>query len=250
MTNPHKVDICVTCVSDKPPQLPLREELPSLGIEVVYKAEGVAYKASQEQATRKARNKVRTLRKHKQNHSPKRQDPPEEGQKKPVFTPRKDASGILAGTGYVSSSPKALSYSAYRRSLEKKQQRNEEDSLDSTVESEIDENRPKKTRKKIRERTKATLWKRISNERRTCIEGSFQNFLDGASTGPKEEESHGVSSNSNPSTLRACRPTELTREKRAHPSSGLFLLVKQKMIFPICYQRRTRQKMTRAANKT
>src|SRR5688572_27072511 len=30
------VDICVTCVSDKPPQLPLREELPSLGIELVY----------------------------------------------------------------------------------------------------------------------------------------------------------------------------------------------------------------------
>ena len=46
MTNPHNVDICVTCVSEKPPQLPLREELPSLGIEVIYNARGVGAKAS------------------------------------------------------------------------------------------------------------------------------------------------------------------------------------------------------------
>ena len=46
MVNPHNVDICVTCVSDKPPTLPLREELPSLGIEVVYNAQGTGAKAS------------------------------------------------------------------------------------------------------------------------------------------------------------------------------------------------------------
>ncbi|KAG7354837.1 hypothetical protein IV203_004193 [Nitzschia inconspicua] len=215
MTNPHNVDICVTCVSDKPPQLPLREELPSLGIEVVYKAEGVAYQASQEQATRKALNKVRTLRKHKQNHSPKRQDPPEEGQKKPVFAPRKDASGILAGTEYVSSSPKALSYSAYQRSLEKKQQRNEEDSLDSTVESEIDENRPKNKGKRIENAPKPLSGKGSLTKEELALKEAFKIFSDGASTGPKEEESHGVSSNSNPSTLTSLQTNRIEKKKKS-----------------------------------
>lgn len=45
MMDQRNVDICVTCVSEKPPQLPLREELPSLGIEVVYNAQGVGAKA-------------------------------------------------------------------------------------------------------------------------------------------------------------------------------------------------------------
>ena len=50
MTNPHNVDICVTCVSEKPPTLPLREELPSLGIEVIYNAQGTGAKASKHQS--------------------------------------------------------------------------------------------------------------------------------------------------------------------------------------------------------
>ena len=35
------VDLCLTCVSPKPPILPLREELTSLGIELIYNAKGV-----------------------------------------------------------------------------------------------------------------------------------------------------------------------------------------------------------------
>jgi len=39
------VDICVTCVCDKPPRFPLREELVSLGVEVIYNAKGTGVKA-------------------------------------------------------------------------------------------------------------------------------------------------------------------------------------------------------------
>ena len=37
----NNVDLCVTCVSPTPPTLPLREELTSLGIELIYNAKGV-----------------------------------------------------------------------------------------------------------------------------------------------------------------------------------------------------------------
>lgn len=36
----NNVDVCVTTISAKPPTLPLREELPSLGVELVYNAKG------------------------------------------------------------------------------------------------------------------------------------------------------------------------------------------------------------------
>lgn len=35
-----RVDVCVTTISSKPPTLPLREELPSLGVELVYNSKG------------------------------------------------------------------------------------------------------------------------------------------------------------------------------------------------------------------
>lgn len=44
------VDVCVVCVADKAPRLPLREELPSLGVEMVYTARGDALKISQGKA--------------------------------------------------------------------------------------------------------------------------------------------------------------------------------------------------------
>ena len=50
------VDICVTCISDQPPQLPLREELPSLGVEVVYRAKGQGVKASQQEVREKVQH--------------------------------------------------------------------------------------------------------------------------------------------------------------------------------------------------
>ena len=53
MTDPFNVDICVTCVCEKPPKLPLREELPSLGIEVIYNAHGVGAKATKQELQRK-----------------------------------------------------------------------------------------------------------------------------------------------------------------------------------------------------
>jgi hypothetical protein len=66
MTNPHNVDICVTCVSEKPPQLPLREELPSMGIEVVYNARGLGAKASKQEQRRKLKQyQQEKLNKHR-----------------------------------------------------------------------------------------------------------------------------------------------------------------------------------------
>jgi hypothetical protein len=54
--DPYNVDICVTCISDKPPQLPLREELNSLGIEVIYNAHGVGARASKHESETQVKN--------------------------------------------------------------------------------------------------------------------------------------------------------------------------------------------------
>jgi hypothetical protein len=50
------VDICITCISKKPPKLPLREELPSLGVELIYTARGTGAKVSENEGRRKARD--------------------------------------------------------------------------------------------------------------------------------------------------------------------------------------------------
>ncbi|GAX19338.1 hypothetical protein FisN_4Lh082 [Fistulifera solaris] len=51
----YDVDICATLLTDTPPKLPLREELPSLGFEVIYHAAGVGVKASKHAAKRAAK---------------------------------------------------------------------------------------------------------------------------------------------------------------------------------------------------
>jgi hypothetical protein len=166
--NPHNVDICVTCVSDKPPQLPLREELPSLGIEVVYNAHGVGAKATYEESKRVARN----LRKHKKLEnknnggsvskseslpgiaSPSKEDPPEER------TPNNSNYGDDHEDDDANIIPTALSYSSYQRSLELQMSKDtsrskesaEANSLDtdSTMQSEVNENHPSDTKQKAR----------------------------------------------------------------------------------------------------
>eukprot|EP00934_Nitzschia_sp_Nitz4_P004904 Nitzschia sp. Nitz4//scaffold138_size62050//10919//15553//NITZ4_006383-RA/size62050-processed-gene-0.44-mRNA-1//1//CDS//3329535752//4894//frame0 len=99
MTNPHNVDICVTCVSEKPPQLPLREELPSLGIEVVYNAHGLGAEASKQEQQRRLTEYEKTATKSKAGKS--------------LF--RKSQGKV--GAPKVSS-PHALSYSSYQRRLQ------------------------------------------------------------------------------------------------------------------------------------
>lgn len=64
----YSVDICVTCVTDKPPKLPLREELPSLGVELVYNANGIGSKATQHESKKavrrfRTRNQIRDMKK-------------------------------------------------------------------------------------------------------------------------------------------------------------------------------------------
>lgn len=62
MTKPLNVDICVTCICDKPPKLPLREELPSLGIEVIYNAEGVGEEAAERELAKRRKKASTTNR--------------------------------------------------------------------------------------------------------------------------------------------------------------------------------------------
>jgi hypothetical protein len=56
MASRRNVDICITCVTDKPPKLPLREELVSLGVEVIYDAAGVGVNAVRHEAKRNVHN--------------------------------------------------------------------------------------------------------------------------------------------------------------------------------------------------
>ena len=50
------IDICITCLTKKAPKLPLREELPSLGVELIYKARGTGAKISKHEARRAAKD--------------------------------------------------------------------------------------------------------------------------------------------------------------------------------------------------
>lgn len=165
--NPHNVDICVTCVSDKPPQLPLREELPSLGIEVVYNAHGVGAKATQEESKKVLRN----LRKKKKMEkklldatdnksesappirSPSKEDPPEERSASGSANNSNDDddNGDDDEEDDTMAIAKAVSYSSYKRSLELQMSKDASGSkesadansldTDSTMQSEADENR-------------------------------------------------------------------------------------------------------------
>ena len=52
------VDICITCLTKTAPRLPLREELPSLGVELIYTARGTGAKVSKHEAHRAAKDFV------------------------------------------------------------------------------------------------------------------------------------------------------------------------------------------------
>jgi hypothetical protein len=135
MTNPHNVDICVTCVSDKPPQLPLREELPSLGIEVVYNAHGVGAKASKHESKK-------LLKKYREAELLKAKKTSRFfslSSKKGDNERQRDENEIRI--------PKALSYQSYQKELQHVQGENETDSsvssweTNSTLESSDAENK-------------------------------------------------------------------------------------------------------------
>jgi hypothetical protein len=62
------VDICVTCVTNKPPRLPLREELVSLGVEVIYKASGVGARAAQKESKRAVKDLRKIAKENKRKY--------------------------------------------------------------------------------------------------------------------------------------------------------------------------------------
>ena len=120
--NPHNVDICVTCICDKPPQLPLREELPSLGIEVVYNAKGVGAEATQKELKKEREKIKRQLLKKKK----KDKDGSNRSRRSMLSPPGKSLFSKKFGKAEKEKEdppegfaiPKALSYGSYQRTLE------------------------------------------------------------------------------------------------------------------------------------
>ena len=110
MTNPHNVDICVTIVSDKPPQLPLREELPSLGIECVYDAAGVGKRASEAES----RKKVRKLHRERSRNQAKKVIPSSSKKRRKERQIKRDIEEEEEDFFRTPKTLTALSYSEYK----------------------------------------------------------------------------------------------------------------------------------------
>ena len=108
-SDPLDVDICATILTKTPPRLPLREELPSLGFEVIYRAAGVGVKASKHEAHRVAKafrrhEEIKELKKRRFfRKSSKRIKEQLEQRRQLVYQ--------------LQHSPRALSYEAYDREL-------------------------------------------------------------------------------------------------------------------------------------
>jgi len=149
----RNVDICVTCICDKPPKLPLREELPSLGIEVIYNANGVGAEAT-EKEFRKEKERIHQQKLKKVHKQSKKNE--------------KDKRSILSPPGKIPFSlkfgkrdtqkedppedlaiPKALSYGSYQRTLDIRM-KNETESISSSIETSpsMDEKLNRRVRKK------------------------------------------------------------------------------------------------------
>mmetsp|Transcript_16090 Transcript_16090/g.37296 ORF Transcript_16090/g.37296 Transcript_16090/m.37296 type:complete len:1699 (+) Transcript_16090:225-5321(+) len=123
--NPHNVDICVTCICDKPPTLPLREELPSLGIEVIYNAKGVGAEAT-EKELKKQREKIKRQRMNKLLKNKKKdKDGSNRSRRSTLNPPGTFLSKNFRKAGKQKEDPpedlaipKALSYGSYQRTLD------------------------------------------------------------------------------------------------------------------------------------
>ena len=122
--NPHNVDICVTCICDKPPKLPLREELPSLGIEVVYNAGGIGAEAT-EKEMRKERKMIHKLKmKDARKHNKKKDRDKFTGRRlnPPGISPMSSTMGKVFNLKQDPPEdlgiPKALSYGSYQQTFD------------------------------------------------------------------------------------------------------------------------------------
>eukprot|EP00536_Pseudo-nitzschia_multiseries_P012124 jgi/Psemu1/31016/gm1.31016_g len=119
----HNVDICVTCVCEKPPQLPLREELPSLGIELVYNAKGAGAEAAEEERNKEI-EKIKE--KKQQQRDAKKKEGAARWKRSTLDPPSRSAfPRINIGRNKQKEDPpedfpttKALSYGMYQRKLE------------------------------------------------------------------------------------------------------------------------------------
>jgi len=155
----HNVDICVTCVCEKPPQLPLREELPSLGIELVYNAKGAGAEAAEEQR----QNEIDKIKKKKQQQKQKEgkkaegaarwkrstRDPPSRSPF-PVINFKSGRHSQKEDPPEDFPTTKALSYGKYQQKLELLNTSTGDASISSTLEttSTMNENCPKEKKAK------------------------------------------------------------------------------------------------------
>lgn len=156
--NPHNVDICITCICDKPPKLPLREELPSLGIEVIYNAKGVGYEAT-EKETKKEREKIHKRKMKELKKQKKIRDKEKSGRSfRSMLSPpgKSPLSSKVAKSDFRNLDPpedfaiaKALSYGSYQRTLNIRV-KNDAKSVSSSIEtrSSMDEQSLRRIRKK------------------------------------------------------------------------------------------------------
>ncbi|KAI2503474.1 hypothetical protein MHU86_10943 [Fragilaria crotonensis] len=120
----NDVDICVTCVADKPPKLPLREELVSLGVEVIYKAAGVGVDA----VRRESKRQVREYREQIQRSKSVPQLSPENDETPEQEIQSRMRQRMIEREIYKNRS--SLTYEAYSRRLNR-QNSSDSDSLDS-----------------------------------------------------------------------------------------------------------------------
>ena len=257
MTKPLNVDICVTCVCEKPPKLPLREELPSLGIEVIYNAEGVGAEATEKELEKKKRKNKKKQAKEQQQQSQQKQErgrgrsrrnPPGRSALSPMVA-KEDPPEDLSAMDI----PQALSYSSYQRTLElrsdnnnrsmmavPKIQKTDNPSVSSSLEtsSSMDENDNMMNKKKKKKGKLFGLLRRKTQntEPPTCVdipnaksqeeialEEVFNAFLpdndDDGGGDPIQEALNALSSSQE--ALNALSSSSPTKERSSTPSSNI-----------------------------
>ena len=167
----RNVDICVTCICDHPPQLPLREELPSLGIEVIYNAKGVGAEAT-EKEFKKEKNRIhqQRLKNMKKKGKKNENDKSTRSKRSMLSPPGKIPFSLKLGRANVEKKdppedlaiPKALSYGSYQQTLDIKA-KNDTESISSSIETSasMDEKLNRRVRKKkLARRLKGLLRKK------------------------------------------------------------------------------------------
>ena len=180
---PYTIDICATCVSEKPPKLPLREEVVSLGFEMVYMAQGKAEKAVQHEMKRNWKDykmKQKTLKKRRFFKSGRRL--------RDEFEERRILESEIK-------TPHALSYDNYEMELGKEDETEEGSSDESSSVASFPLRSSKKISMRDRRRKQRNLGLlKVKNEKKTTAKLAMPKFdfaaiLEKINSGTKKKDS-------------------------------------------------------------